>query len=519
MVSAFILVLSMLLVGVLSATQENLSISGNVSFVVADKSLWLENVTYQEAGGSEQDIAGFTPGYINGNYDIDIGNITNNQHGSFKLNFYIVNVLQDDVESIEWAISSVTIPDTLTGVSYRTSGVVGIGTTTADDLATGSSPTIDGVLSLTIIAPNATSLDLSGIVIALGKYVEDSVIERVDAEGNPDPEGNYLLFGWYPQSVKAADVTVSSTPASNGYYLGSDGEYYEQLVFEYDYESLGMSDFLTTFTNGETPVLNTTYYFKVEPLRWRILTENYNDTGNALIVCDTEIQGMAYQSNYTSSGGYYYATYEDGTILTDKTATVGQGVDSEYRVFANNYEYSEIRYYLNNTFYNTAFSDEEKSYIVTTTVDNSLESTMGEGGQYVCRDTEDNVFLLSLADVNNIAYGFKDSSTASDYHDMIDTSKVFKVTDYSLATGGLGFNETYAKMMAEELGLSGMGFTEEEITAYIQAITGTGAGWLRSPHVDNSGRDAYSVGIGFYGDGIVRDDPFGVVPALQIQLS
>ena len=157
MISAFVLVLSMLLVGVLAATQENLSISGNVSFEVADKSLWLEKVTYQEAGGSEQDIAGFTPGYINGNYDIDIGNITNNQHGSFKLNFYMVNVLQQDVESIEWAISSVTIPDTLTGVSYRTSGVVSIGTTTADDLATGVAPTIDGVLSLTIIAPNSAS--------------------------------------------------------------------------------------------------------------------------------------------------------------------------------------------------------------------------------------------------------------------------------------------------------------------------------------------------------------------------
>ena len=89
-----------LIIGVFAATQENISISGNVSFVVADKSLWLEKVTYQEAGGDEQEISTFTPGYINGNFDIDIGNITDNQHGSFNLNFYLVNVLQEGVDSV-----------------------------------------------------------------------------------------------------------------------------------------------------------------------------------------------------------------------------------------------------------------------------------------------------------------------------------------------------------------------------------------------------------------------------------
>ena len=522
MVSAFVLVLSMLLVGVLAATQENLSISGNVSFVVADKSLWLENVTYQEAGGNEQDIAGFTPGYINGNYDIDIGNIPNNQHGSFKLNFYMVNVLQQDVESIEWAISNVTIPDTLTGVTYRTSGVVGIGTTTADDLATGSSPTIDGVLSLTIIAPYATSLDLTGIVITLGEYVEDSVIERVDAEGNPDPNGSYLLFGWYPQTVKAADVTVGSSPESNGYYLGSDGAYYMKATAKVDSD---LESGYANFSDDTAIKSNTDYYFKMEPLKWRILTENYNDTGNALIVCDTIVDMVNYRTNYRMSGGYYYATDEDGTIITDPTATVGQGVDSQYRVYANNYEYSEIREYLNDTFYNTAFNAEEKSLIVTTTVDNSIDSIFGsytsESGytedtfNYQCRDTQDNVFLLSLSDVNNSKYGYKDSyevilGSGSDMSAMIDSARYFYTSDYSKA---MGVGTITQEMFDAQFG--GM----EEL--FGEGIIGSGVAWLRSPGGNGRGYGcfAFSVGTGCCVDGNVYYDGFGgVVPALQIKL-
>ena len=525
MISAFVLVLSMLLVGVLAATQENLSISGNVSFVVADKSLWLERVTYQEAGGSEQDIQNFTPGYVNGNYDIDIGNITNNQHGSFKLNFYLVNVVQPGIDSIEWSISSVTIPDTLTGVTYRTSGVVSIGTTTADDLSTGMTPTIDGVLSLTIIAPNSASLDLSGIVITLGEYVEDSVIERVDEEGNPDPEGNYLLFGWYPQTVKSADVTVGSSPEANGYYLGSDGAYYMKATAAVDSD---LESGYANFSDDTAIASGTDYYFKMEKLKWRVLTEDYNGTGNALIVCDTIVDMLPYRENYTfqyisGQGTYYYATDEDGTIITDPTATVGQGVDSNHQVYANNYEYSEIREYLNKTFYNTAFNAEEKSLIVTTTVDNSLESIFGsytsESGytedtfNYECRDTQDNVFLLSLSDVNNTAYGYKDSYEAilgggDDMLAMIDSARYFYTSDYSKAMG--------AGTVTQEMFDAQMGGMEE---LFGEGIIGSGAAWLRSLDGNRNGRGAYIVGTGYFGGNDVSSVTLGVVPALQIQLS
>ena len=208
---------------------------------------------------------------------------------------------------------------------------------------------------------------------------------------------------------------------------------------------------------------------------WRILDEDYNGTGNALIVCDTAVDVVPYRTNYQSSYGNYYAEDEEGNILIDETATPGEGVDDSYQVYANNYKHSEIRAWLNKTFYNTAFSPEEQAYILTTEVDNSLESTNNNGGQYVCENTFDNVFALSYSEADLLDY------------------MAFYNTDYTLASHAYNYTSgTYAD---------------------------TGRGWLRSPRDHYYGREAYVVYGGICGSRIVLTDHIGVVPALQIQLS
>lgn len=66
---------------------------------------------------------------------------------------------------------------------------------------------------------------------------------------------------------------------SRGYFLGSDGAYYAKVAaapYEGGYEFSNMS----AVTSGNT------YYFKVEPIKWRILSES---NGTALIVCESII--------------------------------------------------------------------------------------------------------------------------------------------------------------------------------------------------------------------------------------
>ena len=269
------------------------------------------------------------------------------------------------------------------------------------------------------------------LVLSLGneKYI------FVDEHGVRDEGGNYLLFGEYPQSLKAEGVTVGTTADSRGYYLGSDGFYYAKVTadpFNSGYK----------FSSGASVTNGTVYYFKVEPIRWRILSES-GDT--ALILCDSIIANHRYDESN------------------------------------NNYKSSEIRAWLNGTFYNTAFNELQKDLINTVLVDNSEASTGYSSNPYACEDTSDKVFLLSYKEVTNPDYGF--SSNDSDY----DTARRMTVNDYARATG-----------------------------AYMNEDNGWW--WLRSPstrHDSNARGVSHDGYVGYYG---VNYELGGVVPALQIRL-
>ena len=214
-------------------------------------------------------------------------------------------------------------------------------------------------------------------------------------------------------------------------------------------------------------------------------------------------------------GNYYYATDAEGNILYD---------DEENPTFANNYEYSAIRSWLNNEFYDSAFTEQEKGYIITTTVDNSLESTMNLGGQYVCDDTTDNVFLLSLADVNNTDYTFIDTvyiaegGGSFDDINLWDEKKSFDTTDYSIARGARTFTQTFIDENLKTM-LDPDGEHYDEICAILDTFVGGGAAWLRSPLGVGDGHFAFVVLYGITVNSGVYDDDFGALPALQIHLN
>ncbi len=272
-------------------------------------------------------------------------------------------------------------------------------------------------------------------------------------------EYEYIYFGEYPQSLKTADVTITETTDSRGYYLGSDGCYYAKVTARPKGTNY-------SFANGETITNNGVYYFKVEPIRWRILFE---ENGEAFLLCDSIIANMAYQSSYYTIGNFDYTTANGAPEGT----------------FANNYEYSEVRAWLNNAFYENAFSALEQSAILTTTVDNSVASTGYTDNLCACNDTEDKVFLLSYAEATSVGYGF--SSSPSN-----DEARYMVTSDYSRATGAYmsPFSSTY----------------------------GNGYWWLRSPD-DVYTLNAFRVSnSGPVSDYFVHRTEYGVVPALRIRL-
>ncbi len=129
------------------------------------------------------------------------------------------------------------------------------------------------------------------------------------------------------------------------------------------------------------------YWFKFEPIKWNILSES---NGDALLIADLIIDAQLFEPKNS-----YWEQYEHN-------GGVGYG---------NNYEFSQIRAWLKNNFYNTSFNELEKGIIKITEVDNSKETTGDSSNSYACENTLDNVFLLSYVDMGNADYGF-DSNTA-----------------------------------------------------------------------------------------------------------
>ena len=277
-------------------------------------------------------------------------------------------------------------------------------------------------------------------------YVDDEIVVWPAVAPLYTRDGDYIYFGEYPQTIKADDVTITATQDSRGYYLGSDGNYYAAVTAT-PYKS-GY-----TFSNNAMVVSGTVYYFKVEPIRWRILS---TDGETALILCDSIIANIAYDA------------YNNGN-------------------YSNNYKNSDIRAWLNETFYETAFTALQQEIIITTTVDNSVYSTGYSSNPYACEDTEDKVFLLSYREVTNSAYGFSTDRYA------YDTARRMLTSDYSRATGVcMSTSSDYY---------------------------GNGRWWLRSPGND---RSDYARCVYYDGDvssyGFVDYSNFGVVAALQIRL-
>ena len=165
--------------------------------------------------------------------------------------------------------------------------------------------------------------------------------------------GAYVYFGEYPQTIKSASVTVGAEADSRGYFLGSDGAYYAKVKAT-PYES-GYK-----FSNDSSLTSGIEYYFKVEPIKWRILTEG---DGKAVLLCESIIAN---------------GSYDDAT---------------------NNYADSNIRAWLNDSFYKAAFSDIEKAIIETTLVDNSAASAGYSQSANASANTNDKIFLLSYKEI------------------------------------------------------------------------------------------------------------------------
>ena len=179
---------------------------------------------------------------------------------------------------------------------------------------------------------------------------------------------NTIKYGFYPQTYVSDSALVDELntlePSNlNGWYLYEGSYYVKETANVYKNESY-------TFDNGTSIVNGNEYWFKCEPIEWNILSDA---KGEYLLLSSMLLDTQVYYENYSDRN------------------------EDEQVIYANNYEKSNIRSWLNNEFYNTAFGLNSK-YIQKKSVNNLANTTDFDNNKYACKITNDKVYLPSYQD-------------------------------------------------------------------------------------------------------------------------
>ncbi len=321
----------------------------------------------------------------------DGANIT--LEGSGNARTFVMPAQNVTISAVFESKKTITIPDSFEG-----------GTVTADKTAafageivtfTATPGTGLQLATLTLTDSNGTSVSVGGTGNSRTfEMPAKNVTVTATFEEIPAASGEYtkigsttiagvkydlVTFGLWPQTRKAANVTVDESKTKKvgefTYYKGSDGQWYAKVSDK---------------------------YYKVEPIKWTAITPDYSGKGKVSLLADD--------------------------ILIKK----------KYDYNSNNYQYSDIRKWLNSNtgtnetsdynssggFLKTAFSVAERSKIVETKVYNG-ESTCevdasGHNDYASETRTTDKIFLTSVSTMKYARYRDPDGS-----------ARIRKTTDFA----------------------------------------------------------------------------------------
>ena len=238
---------------------------------------------------------------------------------------------------------------------------------------TTTAPTINGTFTVSYVDHGITKTAEASYYVRAADALTTNLTPFVPTTAKVGE--TYYKLGDFPNR-KETDVDVlasmTSQPVYNNWYLADNGRFYEKF-------------------NDE--------YYEVVPIEWRVCTENYNGSGNALMI----------STNILLAGVAYYS-------VAPTAGDIGLRTIGGQEIVPNSYKYSLIRAYLNgnfeegdiqsentelnkylglNSFFQTAFDPNVQQLISSTTLTDA--------------GTSDKVFLISEAEFDengSNGYGF-----------------------------------------------------------------------------------------------------------------
>ena len=229
------------------------------------------------------------------------------------------------------------------------------------------------------------------------RYVGNEMNEKLEEWHKTQTQiGEYTIYKGVNGSGSSA---VLNDPEDCPAYKYIDDNIYVRLYgVNYTSYYLGLQNYM----NGDSAIKGDTVYawFKVEPIKWQIITEDYNNQNLVMLL-----------SEYALASGIPFYYNSDATD-------------------AGNYKNSTIREFLTNIFYTEAFNSISKSILVSREItDEELDPNDNISSNTAVNDY---VWLPTVLDLTNDEYGF-DTGIGTDY---TDNRRKSGLTDFALATGG-----------------------------------------------------------------------------------
>ena len=255
------------------------------------------------------------------------------------------------------------------------------------------------IIALSVFAVSVSARDLSsysvGDIITFGSYPQSKVTDSKIISALDEKSKSWISYGYYSGTGNSEDGNMKPSDYMKYCDISYNGSKYRAVTFSSyrPFYTGYTSSTSNTYQDDNGYYTGNVYYFKYEPLKWRVL-----DPSEGFVMCAAAIDAQAYNNftlYYDNGNSTFYDDYYGNSAKT---------------YYASDWANSSIREWLNNDFYNTAFSSSEKSQIGTTyNEDKSIYSS-----QYDSSNTYDKIFLLSYKEVTNSKYGFSSSYSTDD---------------------------------------------------------------------------------------------------------
>ena len=280
--------------------------------------------------------------------------------------------------------------------------------------------TSDGTKTFTMGTANVTLTAQWTVAVTPYTFHDTPVILPAGTDGSNGTGSTYVYFGDYPQDVLSRELEAQLTfDESNAikrggltYIPASDGNYYVHICTKTPYSG----NYCPKYIDGSYVENDSWRYFKVMPIKWRVLTNTYDVDGTSgskkghLLVAESILDANVpfYIDNiWRNQEKDQPSNYESSQIRAFLNGL------SFYNGFGDSYKAILNQSYVSKGFLQTAFSTSARKEIITTHVDNSAAQKLGtsEGNQGqdnggICNDTDDKIFLLSSKEWTDSDYGF-----------------------------------------------------------------------------------------------------------------